>query len=147
MSCFRLLLRPTHHEIGPNWYQTGNKTGYITKIGKFYVEKEYVNRLDLLDVSLNLIDQNIMQRGRKDGWRGMEQNFQCLGMQKLNISTDRAQRVDEKNGVICLVFMFSFGVIVIKISQMVHFFVFSADGSKTLVTVWAKYLRAPERSY
>ena len=32
-------------------------------------------------------------------------------------------------------------------AKMAHFFVFSADTSKKLVTVWAKYLNAPERSY
>ena len=36
---------------------------------------------------------------------------------------DRAQRVDEKNGVICLV-MFTPGVIVIKMSKMAHFLYF-----------------------
>ena len=32
----------------------------------------------------------------------MELNFEVLEMQKLNIPTDSAQSVDEKNGVICL---------------------------------------------
>ena len=36
---------------------------------------------------------------------------------------DRAQRVDEKNGVICLV-MFTPRVIVIKMSKMAHFLYF-----------------------
>ena len=34
-----------------------------------------------------------------------------------------------------------------KMSQVAHFFVFSADGSKKPVTVWAKYLSASERSH
>ena len=37
---------------------------------------------------------------------------------------DRAQRVDEKNGVICLVIMFTTGVMTIKMSKMVHFLYF-----------------------
>ena len=37
-----------------------------------------------------------MQRGYPK-----ELNFEGLEMQKWNIPTDRAQRVDEKNGVIC----------------------------------------------
>ena len=41
---------------------------------------------------------------------------------------DRAQRVDEKNGVICLV-MFTPGFIVIKMSKNGSFFVFSTDYS------------------
>ena len=50
-------------------------------------------------------------------------NFDGLKMQKGNIPMDRAQRVDEKNGVICLV-MFTPGVIVIKMSKMAHFLYF-----------------------
>ena len=34
-----------------------------------------------------------------------------------------------------------------KMSKNVSVFVFSANGSKKLVIVWAKYLSAPERSY
>ena len=34
---------------------------------------------------------------------------------------DRAQRVDEKNGVICLVIMFTSGVMVIKMSKIPNF--------------------------
>ena len=54
----------------------------------------------------------------------MELNFEGLEMQKWNISTDKAQRVDEKNGVICLVIMFTPGVMVIKMSKMAHFLYF-----------------------
>ena len=53
-----------------------------------------------------------------------ELNFEGLWMQKWNIPTDRAQRVDEKNGVICLVIMFAPRVMVIKVSQMSHFLYF-----------------------
>ena len=42
-------------------------------------------------------------------------------MQKWNIQRDRAQRVDEKNGVICLVIMFAPGVTVIKMSKIAQF--------------------------
>ena len=37
---------------------------------------------------------------------------------------DRAQRVDGKNGVICLVIMFISQVTVIKMSKMTHFWYF-----------------------
>ena len=71
--------------------------------------------------------------------------------------TDRAQRVDEKNGVIYLVAMFAPRVKVIKISHIAHFlyflvmtgkklsivlfffFSFSNDDNKKLVRVWPKY--------
>ena len=40
---------------------------------------------------------------------------------KWNISMGRAYRVDEKNGVICLVIMFTFRVMVIEMSKMADF--------------------------
>ena len=52
-------------------------------------------------------------------------NFDGLKMQKWNIPMDRAQRVDEKNGVICLA-MFTPRVMGIKMPQRT-FFGFSAD--------------------
>ena len=72
-----------------------------------------------------------MQRGDH-----IKLNFEILEMQKWNIPTDKTQRVDEKNGVIC----FTRRVIVIRMSKMAPFFVFSADDGKKSVTVWAKYL-------
>ena len=44
----------------------------------------------------------IMQRGNP-----MKVNFKALELQEWNITTDRAERVDEKNGVISLVIMFT----------------------------------------
>ena len=64
----------------------------------------------------------------------------------MKLPADRAQRVDKINGVICLVVMFTCGVIVIKKSKMAHF-VFSDDDSKKLIIVWPEYLNAPERCY
>ena len=52
-----------------------------------------------------------------------------------------------KDGVIYLVVMFTPQVMVIKMSKIAHFLVFSADASKKSVTVWTKYLRTCERSY
>ena len=49
----------------------------------------------------------------------MELNFAAVEMQKQNIPIDRAQRVDERNGVICLVTVFTPRFMVIKISKMV----------------------------
>ena len=54
----------------------------------------------------------------------MELNFESLEMQKLNISIDIVQRVNGKNGVICLVIMFDPSVTIIKMSQMAHFCIF-----------------------
>ena len=42
--------------------------------------------------------------------------------------------------------MFTLRVIVIRMSKIAHFFVFSGNDSKTFVTLGAKYLSASERS-
>ena len=60
-----------------------------------------------------------MQRGGP-----MELNFEGLEMQKGNIPTNRARRVEGKNGVIWLVTMFIPGVVVIKMSKMPIFLYF-----------------------
>ena len=65
----------------------------------------------------------------------MELNFKDLEMQKWNIPTDRAQRMGEKNRVICLVITFTPGIMVIKNFKNGSFFVFSADVYQKFVTV------------
>ena len=49
-------------------------------------------------------------------------NFEGFEMQKRNILMDIAQRVDEKNRVICLFMMFTHRVMVITMSKKSHFF-------------------------
>ena len=69
-------------------------------------KKEYLcqqaGKSYLLHEDVFFTDQNIMQSGNT-----MELNFEGLQMQKWNILSDRAQRVHDKNRVICLVFMFT----------------------------------------
>ena len=48
----------------------------------------------------------------------------------------RTQRVDEKNGVICLVIMFLHSIMVIKMSQMANFLYLLLVTNKT--QFWAK---------
>ena len=65
---------------------------------------------------------------------------------KVLICENRAQRVDERNGVICLVIMFTPKVM--KMSKLPHFMyllLISADHSKASVAFWAKYLGAFEK--
>ena len=54
----------------------------------------------------------------------MKFNFECLEIQKCNTPTDRAQRVDKKNGFICLVIAFTPRVKVMKMLKMAHFLYF-----------------------
>ena len=58
------------------------------------------------------------------------------------IADFQAQRVNEKNGVICLV-MLTPRVMVVKMSKMVYFLYFLLMADK-LVTVWAKYSSDPK---
>ena len=70
----------------------------------------------------------------------MEFNFEGLEIQKWNISADRTQRVDKEMGSL----VSCYGHKNVKNGS---FFVFSAYNSKKLLTVWARYLNAPGRSY
>ena len=67
-------------------------------------------------------------------------NFEGPEIQNRNMPADSIQIVDEKNRVICLVII-SPRVMIIKMS------IFSAGNGNKSVTVWAKYLGAPERPY
>ena len=73
-------------------------------------------------------------------------NLDGLEMQKWNIPKDRAQRVDVKKWghLSSYIYSQSYGNWSIKKGWC---FVFSSDGSKKSVTVWAKYLSAPQKSY
>ena len=62
------------------------------------------------------------------------------------LQTVRAEKVDEKNGVICLVSMFPSWVMVFKLSKKVHFLQFCADLSKKSKSIKAIYIYASERS-
>ena len=64
-------------------------------------------------------------------WKaGTSQNWnKVFGIQNWSKLKDRAQRLDKKNGVICLV-MFTPTVMVIKISKMADFMHFLSDTEK-----------------
>ena len=59
----------------------------------------------------------------------------------------RAEKVDEKNGAICLVSMFPSWVLVCKLSKKVYFLQFCADLSKKFKSVKAIYIHASESSH
>ena len=55
---------------------------------------------------------------------------------------DRAQRVNEKNGVICLFIMFTHRVTVIKMSKMGHFLYFLLiTAKKMLQSLFSSYMQ------
>ena len=59
-----------------------------------------------------------------------------------------AQRVDEKNDVICLV-MFASKVMVIRMSKMAHlmYFLLNTEKNRPSFGKWVRSLNASERSY
>ena len=59
----------------------------------------------------------------------MQLSFEGREMEKWNITMDRAQRVNEKNGVTCLVIMCTVRIMVIKMPKWL-IFLFSADDRK-----------------
>ena len=77
----------------------------------------------------------------------MKMNFDNFQMQKWVSLTVTAQEADEKNGVICLVFMSSSCFMVLKFSKMLSFLQFFADVSKKSEAVIAIYVYASESSF
>ena len=76
----------------------------------------------------------------------MKMNFEYSQIQKWILQTVRSEKVDEQNGVICLVSMFPSWVMVFKLSKKVHFLQFCADLSKKSKSIKAIYIYASERS-
>ena len=69
----------------------------------------------------SLVQKCVFYRPKLTGkWEQQEIEIQIFDMQKCIISTDRAQREDEKNGVVRLV-TFTPRVMVIKMSKMAHY--------------------------
>ena len=77
----------------------------------------------------------------------MELNFESLEAQKWNIPTDRTWRIDEKNGAICLVMMFTPRIMVITMSKTGHFSYFLLMTTKNQSQFGYNIVNAPERSY
>ena len=61
--------------------------------------------------------------------------------------TVRTEKVDGKNGVICLASMFPFWVLVFKLSKKLYLLQFSADLNKKPESVKAIYIYASESSH
>ena len=103
-----------NEDVSPSdWVQIGITLGI--KHVRYKKLANFVKKKDVYASTVYFIDQNTMQRGNP-----MEMNMKGLEMQNWNIPMDRAQKVDDKNRVICLVTLFSPGVMVIKISEMAH---------------------------
>ena len=60
-------------------------------------------------------------------------NFKYFQIQKWMLQRGRAEKVDEKNWVACVVFMFPSWVMILKLSEKVFFFQFCANLSKNVL--------------
>ena len=75
----------------------------------------------------------------------LKMNLKYLQIQKWILQAGKAEK-DEKNGVICVVFMFPSWVMILKLSKKVHFFNFVLTSAKKSKYVKAIYIYASETS-
>ena len=76
----------------------------------------------------------------------MKMNFDYFEIRKWMLQTVRAEKVDEKNGVICLDSMFLSWVMVLKLSKKVHFLQFCVDLRKKNKSIKAIFIYPSESS-
>ena len=100
----------------------------------------------LIERNKILISQLLPPKSRYFAGDPMKINFDNFQMKKWVSETVRAQKADEKNGVICLVFMSTFWVMLLKLSKIVSFLHFFVDFSNKSKTVIAVYVYAFESS-
>ena len=77
---------------------------------------------------------------------GMKINFEYFQIQKWMSQTVRAEKVDGKNGIICLVSMLPSRVLALKLSEKVQLLQYCADLSKKSNYIKTIYIYASERS-
>ena len=111
------------------WFPLGDKTYYgflvssgcllsrkvwwVVRIGSFFPKLRYFTRMDQ----------------RRDH---VKVNFDYFQIQKWMLQTVRAEKVEEKNGVICLVFMFPSWAMVCKLSKKCIFYNFVLTSARNL---------------
>ena len=76
----------------------------------------------------------------------MKMNFDYFQIQKWMLQTVRAEKVDEKNGVIYLAFMFPSWVMVCQLSKKVNILQLCANVSNKSKSIKAIYIYASESS-
>lgn len=100
-------------------------------VANHVIEQKLVNFVSKKVIYVNRLESTIFGL-----WTLLAYNFEGLGMRKWNIPTNRAHKIVERNGVICLLTMFTSGVMVIKISQMYFLLLMTAKSQR----VWANGL-------
>ena len=99
-----------------NWEQDMlNTNSYLLLRRKRIFMLTDLKKSFLVHVNVHFTNQNIMQR--RITWIWILKVLKC---QKRNVSTDKAQRVYEKDRAICLIIRFIPRIMVIKMTQMAH---------------------------
>ena len=84
----------------------------------------------MLSKSVAFGETEVFHRSEWTEVMNLKMKLKYFQIQKWMLQADRAEKVDEKNGVICVVFMFPSWVMILELSKKVHFFQFCADLSK-----------------
>ena len=136
------------HELDPKKMDTllqqVSKTWYrflVTSRCLYFLEK-----FDELSRSVVFGETEVFYRPEWIEGMNLKMNLKYYQIQKWMLQPDRAEKVDEINGVICVVFMFPSWVMILKLSKKVHFCNFVLTSVKKSKYVKAIYIYASETS-
>ena len=115
-----------------------SKTWFFTLLNVYvsWIEREKILISQLsLQKNSGILKTRMDQRGDP-----MKTDFDIFQIQKLISQTTRAQKVEEINWVICLIFMSPSWVIALKLAKIVHFLQICADLCKKPRSIKVIYL-------
>ena len=119
------------HEIRQIWFSTRKKKYNLV----FYFLNVYVSWIQWEKILISqLTPPKFRYFAYQNGWKEdpMKLNFGNFQIQKWISQTIRAEKVDEKNWVICLISIFFSWVLVLKLPKIVHFCKFVLISAKSL---------------
>ena len=99
----------------------------------------FLEKFDELSKSVAFGEIEVFYRPEWNEVMNLKMNLKYFQIQKWMLQADRAEKVDEKNGVICVVFMFPSWVMILELSKKVHFFQFCADLSKKSLSMLKQF--------
>ena len=119
-----------------------SKTWFFTFLNVYvsWIERDKILILQLTPPKLRYFEG---QNERKED--PMKTNFGNFQIQKWISQASTTQKVDEKNGVICIILFFLSWVVVLKLAKIVHFLQICADLSKKPKYIKAIYFYPFER--
>ena len=97
----------------------------------------FLEKFDELSKSVAFEEIEVFYRSEWTEVMNLKMNLKYFQIQKWMLQPDRVEKVDEKNGVIWVFFMFPSWVMILKLSKKVHFFNFVLTLAKK-----SKYVKA-----